>query len=152
IVSGIFISHTHSDQILAEEVARLIDDLFGKDRVKVSFSSKKELDGGISPGDQWFRWIVDQVRDAEVAFILLTPASIQKPWVLWEAGAVAGAAFAGSDKERRVVPITFGITSADVPTPFAGTQLLNGASETDVNKLVEDLYERFGKAFTTTQN
>jgi tetratricopeptide (TPR) repeat protein len=152
-MSGIFISHTHGDQGLAEELAQLIDNLFGKDRVKVNFSSKKELDGGISPGDQWFRWIVDQVRDAEVAFILLTPASIQKPWVLWEAGAVAGAAFAGSKEERRVLPITSGIKSADIPTPFAGTQLLTGTGEADVNKLVEDLYDRFGKAaFTTSQN
>ena len=90
-MSGIFVSHTHSDQALADAIATLIDALFDH-RVPVNYSSKKELDGSIAPGEDWFRWIVDQVREADAAFILLTPASIQKPWVIWESGAVAGAA------------------------------------------------------------
>src|SRR5262249_30174529 len=126
-MSGIFISHTHGDQPISDALAALIEALFGN-RVQVNYSYKKELEDSIPPRDDWFRWIVDQVRQADVAFVLLTPASIQKPWVLWEAGAVAGAAFATSAEpaQARVFPLTFGIKASDVPTPFARTQLLVG--------------------------
>jgi hypothetical protein len=148
---GIFISHTHGDQPLADALAALIEGLFGQD-VKANYSSRKELNGGIAPGEDWFRWIVDQVREAEVALILLTPASIQKPWVLWEAGAVAGAAFATSNEQSRVFPMTFGVRGADVPTPFARTQLLSGTDEADIGKLLDELYGRLGKKFTPQES
>ena len=82
-----------------------------------------------------------------MAFILLTPASTQKPWVIWEAGAVAGAAFATKVAEARVFPITIGIKASEVPTPFARTQVLTGTEKSDVDKLVEELFSRFNKDF-----
>lgn len=88
------------------------------------------------------------MREAEAAFILLTPASIQKPWVIWEAGAVAGAAFATAAEKARVFPITYGIKPSDVPTPFARTQLVTGTDESDISKLIDDLSERFRAGFT----
>src|SRR5262249_54620111 len=87
-------------------------------------------------------------RNADVALILLTPASIQKPWVIWEAGAVAGAAFATSFDNARVFPVTYGIKASDVPTPFARTQLVAGADEADMLKTINDLFSRFGEIFT----
>ena len=54
-MSGIFISHTHGDQPLSDALAALIDGLFGN-QVQVSYSSKKELEGGIAPGEDWFGW------------------------------------------------------------------------------------------------
>lgn len=119
--------------------------------VSVNYSSKKELDGGIRPGDDWFRWIVNQVREADLALILLTPASIQKPWVVWEAGAVAGASFAQSPDNVRVLPLVFGLKDVEVPTPFARTQLISGTDEADINKLVGVLFDRFSTGFTPIQ-
>jgi len=52
--------------------------------VTVHYSTNKEMQGGINPGEDWFTWIVDRVRESTVALVLLTPASIQKPWILWE--------------------------------------------------------------------
>jgi tetratricopeptide (TPR) repeat protein len=141
-VSGIFISHTHSDQPIVDAIAQLVATLFG-DKVKVNYSSKKELEGGVAPGEDWFQWIVNQVRDSDLALIVLTPASIQKPWVLWEAGAVAGAAFATATGDVRVFPIAFGIRSTDVPSPFARTQVLAGADRADARKLVDEILGRF---------
>ncbi|MBV8094649.1 MAG: toll/interleukin-1 receptor domain-containing protein [Acetobacteraceae bacterium] len=106
-MSGIFVSHTHSDQLIADALATLINALFGK-TVPVNYSSKKDLEGGIAPGEDWFRWIIDQVRQTDVAIILLTPASVQKPWVIWESGAVSGAAVATAAERARVYPLTSG--------------------------------------------
>lgn len=143
---GIFISHTHGDQRIADALSGLIEGLFGRE-ISVNYSSKKELDGGAIPlGADWFRWIADQVRQEDIlAFILLTPASIQKPWVIWEAGAVAGATFATSADKPRVFPMTFGIRSGDIPTPFTRTQIMNGTDSADVEKLLFQLLGRFGE-------
>lgn len=148
---GIFISHTHGDKPLADAIQELMRELFGE-RVSVSYSSSKE-EGGISPGKDWFRWIAEQVRDTSVAFVLLTPSSIQKPWVLWESGAVAGAAYAkdGSDDNARVIPLTYGLASSDVPTPFARMQVVSGTDEAEMSKLTTDLLERFMDAFSARE-
>ena len=80
-VGEIFISHTQADRGIADALSAAIKGVFG-DLLATSYSTKKELDGGIKPGEEWFRWIVERVRSADVAVILLTPASTQKPWVL----------------------------------------------------------------------
>jgi tetratricopeptide (TPR) repeat protein len=152
-MSGIFISHTHSDQTIADAIRKLVEDLFEK-RVVVNYSSRKELEGGIAPGEDWFRWIVNQVRDADLALILLTPASIQKPWVIWEAGAVAGASFAQPSQPSdipRVIPVVFGLKAGEIPTPFAGTQIITGTEVADMQRLVGSLSQRFGSGFTLNQ-
>ena len=157
-MNRIFISHTHNDQPIADALSRLIERLFSNN-VEVSYSTKKELNGGISPGEDWFHWIVEQVRASKAAFVLLTPSSIQKPWVLWEAGAVAGVEFATKPETdisgppvNRVYPITFGLSSVDVPSPFARTQLVAGESEADMKKLVTKLLECFGDHLTHKQS
>jgi tetratricopeptide (TPR) repeat protein len=143
-VPGIFISHTLADKPIADAWAALVKRLFNG-KVGVEYSSSKELRDGIPPGADWFNWIVDHVRTADVAFILLSPNSIQKPWVLWEAGAVAGAAYATSPAAdaRRVCPITYGIRPTDVPSPFAGNQIVTGTDAAEIRKLSQDLRNRF---------
>ncbi|MGK7865536.1 hypothetical protein, partial [Falsiroseomonas sp. E2-1-a4] len=73
---SVFISHTHSDHGIAHAIRNAVQALFG-DAVTVRYSTNKELEGGIKPGEDLFRWIGQQVREAKVAFILLTPASVQ---------------------------------------------------------------------------
>jgi tetratricopeptide (TPR) repeat protein len=141
---SIFISHTLADKAIADEWSALVKRLFSK-KVTASYSSSKELESGIAPGADWFNWIVDNVRSADVAFIILSPNSIQKPWVVWEAGAVAGAAYATSKgpDDRRVVPVTYGIGTSDVPSPFAGNQVVRGTDAAEIRKLTQDLFKRF---------
>jgi tetratricopeptide (TPR) repeat protein len=150
---GIFISHTHSDHLVADALNTLIETLFGRD-VDVRYSTGKELEKAITPGEDWFNWIVEQVQSTDVAFILLTPASLQKPWVIWEAGAVAGAAFAsgeagegGHRNQARVLPILFGVRSSDLPDFFARLQVVSGTSESEIIKLTDLLLKRFGKDY-----
>lgn len=155
---GIFISHTHGDQPIAVALSRLVRDLFAN-KIPVEFSTDPERDGGPEPGAIWFNWIIDRVRNGDLAFIVLTPSSIQKPWVLWEAGAVAGAAYVGVRNDaagaavgvggdRRVYPITFGLGTSDVPGPFSQQQLVDGTSAVEIRKLTRDLQRRFDAVFS----
>jgi tetratricopeptide (TPR) repeat protein len=145
---SLFISHTHTDQPIADAIRDAARSIFNN-VVAVNYSTNKELDGGIRPGDDWFRWIGQQVRQSKVALILLTPASVQKPWVLWEAGAVAGAALA-SDGEghRKLRPISYRLRGADIPTPFGRDQVTNGLDERDVERLFEDLIQQFASGLS----
>jgi hypothetical protein len=140
---SLFISHTHSDQPIANAIRDATRNIFNN-AVTVSYSTNKELDGGIKPGDDWFRWIGQQVRQSKVALILLTPASIQKPWVLWEAGAVAGAALANDGEgHRKLRPVSYGLRNAEIPSVFGRDQITDGLDDSDVQRLFEDLVQQF---------
>ncbi len=133
--AGIFISHTHSDEKLADAVRDAMHTLFGG-KVSVNYSTKKELEGGIRPGEDWFRWINLQVREARIAFILLTPASIQKPWILWESGAVSGAALASEGAgHHKLRPVSYRLKESDIPTPFSREQITDGLDRAEVELL-----------------
>jgi tetratricopeptide (TPR) repeat protein len=142
-IGEIFISHTHADAEIAHALSDAIAGLFG-DLLATSYSTKKELDGSIKPGEEWFRWIVERVRSANIAVILLTPASIQKPWVLWEAGAVYGAGLASAEANaRKVRPLVFKLSGAQVPSPFAGIQGVNGDERPGIERFLRDLIRDF---------
>ncbi len=142
-IGEVFISHTHADEEIAHALSGAIEILFG-DLLKTSYSTKKELDGGIKPGEDWFRWIVERVRAADVAVILLTPSSIQKPWVLWEAGAVYGAGIASANTNtRKVRPLTFKLSGSQVPSPFAGIQGVDGGERSGIDRFLRDLIYDF---------
>lgn len=139
---SIFISHTHTDEPIADAIDAASKTLYGEG-VVVNYSTKKELSGGIKPGEDWYHWIGQQVREAKASLILLTPGSIQKPWLLWEAGAVAGAIGATEGGERKLCPISYGLSSSDVPSPFGRTQMTDGLKKGDIARLFEDLAALF---------
>jgi tetratricopeptide (TPR) repeat protein len=144
-IGEIFISHTHADQEIANALSAAIEDMFG-DLLTTSYSSKKELEGGIKPGEEWFRWIVERVHSAKIAVILLTPSSIQKPWVLWEAGAVYGAGIASAETgARKVRPLVFKLSGSQVPSPFAGIQGVNGDERAGVGRFLRDMLDDFAR-------
>jgi hypothetical protein len=138
----IFLSHATSDRVIAEALKKLLEDLFGENRVRVDFSSDQEAGGGIPPGVNWFDWITDRITRDDRTYVLLTPSSMKKPWVLWESGvaagvtlstkprASAGAATTAEPAAGPVVPITFGLTDADVPGPLKSLQVVRGDTDT----------------------
>jgi tetratricopeptide (TPR) repeat protein len=121
---NIFVSHTHADKAIADAFKDAVEELFGN-YVTVSYSSEPEH--GPKHGEKWLLWIDDQVKKSEFALVLLTPSSLQKPWILWEAGAVAGTAVAaGREDARKVRPLLFRIPPEQVPDPFRDIQLVRG--------------------------
>lgn len=52
-----------------------------------TFSSSSRFPGqGIRYGDEWFRWIRSSIEVADHVVALLTPSSLDRPWILFEAG------------------------------------------------------------------
>jgi len=140
---SIFISHAHTDQAIAVAIRDAVRALFGH-RITVNYSTNDQLQGGIPSGTEWFAWIGKQVREAKVALILLTPASVQSPWVLWEAGAVAGAALANEGtNHRKLCPVSYHVSGDDIPRPLAGLQLTKGLEKAGIKKLFTDMIVLF---------
>ena len=144
----IFLSHSSLDREIAAALKTLVQDLFGKG-VAVEYSSDQEAGGGIPPGDKWLPWIIKKISAADKTYVLLTPNSMNKPWVLWESGAAAGVALA-VDKPTPVVPITFGITNDDMPSPLASTQTVKGDTSEPggILRLLQDLNQHLGQPLT----
>lgn len=141
----IFVSLTHADTPIAEALRDALRDLFG-DFLKVHFSTSKELETGIGSGDDWFQWIVDKVVDCDFAFILITPSSVHKPWILWEAGAVAGAAIATQAKSpRKVRPLVYQLPTEMIPSPIRDSkvQFRRGDSQAEVRKLLQEVLNQY---------
>lgn len=138
----IFVSLTHSDTSIAEALREALNKLFG-DFLTVHFSTSKEAGGGITSGEDWFEWIVNKVVDCDFAFILITPASAHKPWILWEAGAVAGAALASQEAKtlRKVRPLVYQLPTDMIPSPIRDSkvQFRRGDDKSDVEQVLNEL-------------
>ena len=147
----IFLSHSSIDRIIADALRTLLHEWFGKG-VAVEFSSDQKAGGGIPPGDKWLPWINKKIKAADKTYVLLTPNSLNKPWVLWESGAAAGVALAGNESSR-VVPITFGISNNEIPSPFSNTQHVRGdTKETGgILRLLQDLNIDLPKPLSKTR-
>jgi tetratricopeptide (TPR) repeat protein len=141
----IFISLTKQDHDIALGLRDALRMLLG-DSLKVSFSTNKELEGGIRHGQDWFEWIVEQVQKCDFALILITPASVQKPWILWEAGAVHGAAIAsGKGDLRKVRPLVYQLDSAQLPSPIRDSkaQFRRGDRADEVESLFTEILDQY---------
>src|SRR5690349_257093 len=141
---GVFISHTHADKAIADAFRDLIAELFAK-HWTVSYSTDEEH--GPKHGGKWLQWIEQQVRTSDFTLVFLTPSSLQKPWILWEAGAVAGTAVvAGGEETRKMRPLLFRIAPEQVPDPFRDIQVARGDSYEDLEKMLFEWMEQLPPA------
>ncbi len=82
---GVFISHIQEDRAIANAFALLVRDVTAG-TVPTYSSSSTAAEEGIKYGDEWFQWIRNKVESADHIVALLTPRSVGKPWILFEAG------------------------------------------------------------------
>jgi hypothetical protein len=107
---GLFLCHAVTDRLLAQYVRRWLPDL------DVFMASRP---GDIPPGTEWLGKIQSELRAADTYLVLLTPNSIDRPWVWFESGAAWMT-------ERRLVPTTAGgLSVGQVPYPLAAFQVLS---------------------------
>jgi hypothetical protein len=85
----IFISHDSRDAKIAEAFSRLISSVSAG--VLKSFrTSDKSGNQGIEYGIEWYPEIMKKLEMASDVVCLLTPNSVNRPWILFEAGVAKG--------------------------------------------------------------
>ncbi len=131
----VFISHDSRDADLAEAFANLLSDVSGG-TLKSFRSSDKKGNSGIAFGTEWYTAIMSQLDDATDVVALLTKHSIDRPWILYEAGVAKG------KLSTNVLGVALGIPLEKVSAgPFAQFQNCDD-DENSLTKLIIQLLEQ----------
>jgi hypothetical protein len=135
----VFISHDSRDADLAEEFGNLLSDVSGG-TLKSFRSSDRKGTAGIEFGAEWYQAIMTKLSDATDVVVLLTQNSINRPWILYEAGVAKG------KLDTIVFGIAIGVPLEKIITgPFG--QFQNCSDEEDkLTQLVMQLISRIPDA------
>jgi hypothetical protein len=137
--SLVFISHDTRDAEIAEAFSKLLSSVSAG--VLKSFrSSDKKGTQGIEYGVEWFPEVMKKLDEASDIVCLLTQTSVERPWILYEAGVAKG------KLSTTVLGIALGIPLNKANNgPFA--QFQNCSDDEDsLTKLVLQLVRRIPNA------
>lgn len=87
----------------------------------------------IDKGAKWFSEIVEELEVSDFGLICLTPENLNKPWILFEAGALSkklGTA--------RVCPLRIGVSNADLQPPLSYFNA-SGLEKDEILRLVKSI-------------
>lgn len=131
----IFISHDSRDADLAEAFSKLLSSVSAG--VLKSFrSSDRRGTQGIEYGTEWFPELMGRLESASDVVCLLTRRSLDRPWILYEAGVAKG------KLDTPVYGIALGIALSQASSgPFAQFQNSDDEEES-LTKLVMQLLRR----------
>ena len=135
----VFISHDTRDAEIAEAFSRLLSSVSAG--VLKSFrSSDKKGNQGIEYGVEWYPEIMKKLETASDVVCLLTPNSVNRPWILFEAGVAKGKL----DTPVHGIALGIGLNIAAMG-PFAQFQNLDDDLES-LTRLVIQLVGRIPNA------
>jgi len=127
----VFISHETRDAEIAEEFSNLLKNA-SAGALKSFRSSDKKPTQGIEFGSEWYPAIMEKIDEATDVVCLLTQHSVDRPWILYEAGVAKG------KLDTKVMGVALGIPlSVAIKGPFAQFQNL----EDDVPSLTKLILE-----------
>lgn len=131
----VFISHDARDAELAEAFSKLLKSV-SAGMIKTFRSSDKKGTEGIDFGEEWYKRLMAQLQSTSDVICLFTERSLDRPWILFEAGVAKG------KLNTPVVGVALGVPLSRVSAgPFY--QFMNmDDSEGDLTKLVNQLARR----------
>src|SRR5579863_6947882 len=131
----VFISHDARDAELAEAFSKLLKSV-SAGIIKTFRSSDKKGTEGIDFGDEWYKRLMEKLQSTSDVVCLFTERSLERPWILFEAGVAKG------KLNTPVVGIALGGPLSLVRTgPFYQFQNMDD-SEGDLTKLIGQLARR----------
>lgn len=131
----VFISHDGRDAELAEAFSKLLKSV-SAGMIKTFRSSDKKGTEGIDFGEEWYKRLMTQLQSTSDVVCLFTERSLDRPWILFEAGVAKG------KLDTPVLGVALGVPLSRVSAgPFY--QFMNmDDSEGDLTKLVNQLARR----------
>lgn len=131
----VFISHDSRDAELAEAFSKLLKSV-SAGMIKTFRSSDKKGSDGIDFGDEWYKRLMAKLQVTSDVVCLFTERSLDRPWILFEAGVAKG------KLSTPVVGVALGVPLSRVSAgPFYQFQNMDD-SEGDLAQLVHQLARR----------
>jgi len=111
-MANIFMSFIHEEESVAKLVNNYIRLILGS-RIDTFMSSD---DTAIYAGEDWMKKIFEELETAKVLVSMLSPTSVRRPWINFEAGAAWM-------RDTKVIPVCFGgLETAGLPKPYSSLQ------------------------------
>jgi hypothetical protein len=131
----VFISHDARDAELAEAFSKLLKSV-SAGMIKTFRSSDKKGNEGVDFGEEWYKRLMTQLQSTSDVVCLFTERSLDRPWILFEAGVAKG------KLNTPVIGVALGVPLNRISAgPFY--QFMNmDDSEVDLIKLVNQLARR----------
>ncbi len=134
----LFISHATSDGEFANAVKAEIEKVFANG-VSVFCTSSP---GAIPVGTDWLTDIEGKLRSAQAVIAIVTPISIERPWLWFEIGATWSS---GRSGDCHIYPLCVSeIDLSTLPAPLNRLQALSLGKAADLKMLFEALIRQFG--------
>src|SRR5258708_26576663 len=131
----VFISHDTRDADLAEAFSKLLKSV-SAGMLKSFRSSDKKGTEGIDFGDEWYKRLMSKLQATSDVVCMFTERSLDRPWILYEAGVAKG------KLNTPVVGVALGVPLSRITAgPFYQFQNMDD-SEADLTKLVHQLGRR----------
>jgi hypothetical protein len=131
----VFISHDSRDAELAEAFSKLLKSV-SAGMIRTFRSSDKKGTEGIDFGEEWFKRLMTQLQTTSDVVCLFTERSLDRPWILFEAGVAKG------KLATPVIGVALGVPLNRVTAgPFYQFQNMDD-TEGDLIKLVYQLARR----------
>jgi hypothetical protein len=128
----VFISHDARDAELAEAFAKLLRSV-SAGMIKTFRSSDKKGGEGIDFGEEWYKRLMSKLLETSHVVCLFTERSVDRPWILFEAGVAKG------KLNTPVTGVALGVPLSRFGTgPFYNFHNLED-SEEELSKLVHQL-------------
>lgn len=133
-----FISHASSDGEFATVLQSEIQKFFA-DGVNVFCTSSP---GAISASSDWLGKIEENLNTAQAVIVIVTPVSIERPWLWFEVGA---SWLRARKNELAIYPLCAPeVDFNDLPSPLDRLQALSMGKAIDLKLLFEGLIQQFG--------
>lgn len=134
----VFLSHATSDGEFANAVKAEIEKVFANG-VSVFCTSSP---GAIGAGVDWLADIEGKLNSAQAVIAIVTPVSIERPWLWFELGATWSNGRSGASKIYPLCVAEVDLNS--LPPPLNRLQALSLGKAADLRMLFEGLIEQFG--------
>jgi hypothetical protein len=132
-LADVFISFIHEEEPWAADVRMFIQRVLSRDPF---MSSDKRT---IYAGEDWMQRIFEELKDCKVLISMLSPVSITRPWINFEAGA------AWMNDDRYVIPICYnGLTIEALPKPYSSLQAIDLGTFEGMHYLVSSIAHYLG--------
>ena len=134
----LFVSHASSDAEFANAVKQEIEKVFANGVSVFSTSSP----GTIPVGSDWLSDIENKLAVAQAVIAIVTPVSIERPWLWFEVGATWAKGRTGATK---IYPLCAPeIDLSNLPSPLDRLQALSMGKAADLKLLFDALITQFG--------